>query len=394
MTSPVDEGKSLPAQTAVPMPDPEPRTEADARSAPPVVQRPAKQRLYVLDGLRLVAALMVVAYHYLGYNRWYPWGRNNGEIFPFAHRFAIYGWLGVYLFFLISGFVICMSCWGRTPRQFMVSRFVRLYPAYWVALIATSTVLWLRPGGADMHVTDVLTNATMVQKGLGAPNIDGVYWSLWAELRFYLLFAVIAVMGATYRRVVSFCVIWMVAAIVAEQSHSDLLTLLADPAYAPFFIGGVAMYLIYRFGPRPELWLLIAASWLDGQHQMAGLVPNASQVTRTHVAWSVSVFLMTVFYALVTAAALGKLSLLNWRWLTVAGSMTYPLYLIHEEIGWEVIRRSHDHVPPYVLLVGLVAVMLFTAYLVHRLIEQPVAARLKEWLTPPRAAAVQPPAAA
>ncbi|MFG1808635.1 acyltransferase family protein [Streptomyces sp. NPDC049040] len=391
MTSPVDEGRLLPRQAAVPLPAPEPRPDTDGRPAPPVAKRPGKRRLYVLDGLRLVAALMVVAYHYLGYNRSHPWGKSNAVIFPSLHRLAIYGWLGVYLFFLISGFVICMSCWGRTPRQFMVSRFIRLYPAYWVALIMTTTVLWLRPGGSNLRLTDVLTNATMVQQGLGAPNVDGVYWSLWAELRFYLLFAVVAVMGVTYRRVVSFCVIWLVAAVVAEQSDSDLLTLLADPQYAPFFIGGVAIYLMYRFGPRPELWLLIAASWLDGQHQMYGLAAGASNVAKSHVSWAVSVVLMTVFFGLVIAAALGKLSFFNWRWLTVAGSMTYPLYLIHEDIGWEIIRHTHDHLPPYVLLVGLVLVMLLASYLIQRLIEQPTARRLKDWLSPARAASVRAP---
>ncbi|WP_327289356.1 acyltransferase family protein [Streptomyces sp. NBC_01198] len=356
------------------------------------MRHPTKRRLYVLDGLRLVAALMVVAYHYLGYNRSYPWGRDNQEIFPLPHRFAVYGWLGVYLFFLISGFMICMSCWGRTPRQFAVSRFIRLYPAYWVALIATSTMLWLSPDVSNPRLTDVLTNATMIQQGLGTPNIDGVYWSLWAELRFYLIFAVVAVMGATYRRVVSFCVIWLVAALVAEHADNDLLTVLADPVYAPFFIGGVAMYLLYRFGHRTGPWLLIAASWLDGLHQMSGLAAGASNVAKTHVYWSISVGVMTVFYVLVTAVALGRLKAFNWQWLTVAGSITYPLYLIHEDLGWEVIRYSHDLMPPYVLLVGLVAVMLLAAYLVNRLIEQPAARRLKQWLSPPRAAAVRPPA--
>jgi peptidoglycan/LPS O-acetylase OafA/YrhL len=358
-----------------------------------VSRRPGKRRLYVLDGLRLVAALMVVMYHYVGYNRTFNWGKNTAVVFPTAHRFAIYGWLGVYLFFLISGFVICMSCWGRTPRQFMVSRFVRLYPAYWVALILTSAVLWLRPGGSKLRLTDVLTNATMVQEGLGVGNVDGVYWSLWAELRFYLLFAVVVVMGLTYRRVISFCIIWMVAAVFAEQTHNDLVTMVADPDSAAFFIGGVAIYLMYRFGSRPELWLLIVASWLLGQFQMDGLVSHASSVAKNHISWTLSMVLVTSFYLVVIASALGKLDFFNWRWLTVAGAMTYPLYLIHEATGWEIIRHARGHVSPYLLLGSLTAGMLVLAYLIHRLIEQPASRWLKNWLTPAPPAKPSSPAA-
>jgi peptidoglycan/LPS O-acetylase OafA/YrhL len=45
------------------------------------------------------------------------------------YRVAHQGWTGVYLFFLISGFVICMSAWGRSVGQFAASRITRLFPA-------------------------------------------------------------------------------------------------------------------------------------------------------------------------------------------------------------------------------------------------------------------------
>ncbi|WP_053728808.1 acyltransferase family protein [Streptomyces sp. WM6378] len=96
-------------------------------------------RLAALDGLRLVAALMVVCYHYLALSR--PWGHNPATIFPTLHRFAEFGWLGVEVFFLVSGFVICMSVWGRSLGDFAVSRVSRLFPAYWVAVPLTALVV-------------------------------------------------------------------------------------------------------------------------------------------------------------------------------------------------------------------------------------------------------------
>lgn len=381
MALPADNDLTTSSQVTLPTPIPQP-TAGQRPTAPPA-RHPGRRRLYVLDGLRLLAALMVVLYHYVSYDTAKEWGVDSNAVRQsLPHRFAVYGWLGVYLFFLISGFVICMSCWNRTPRQFIVSRFVRLYPAYWFAIIVTTALVVLTPGHSTLRVSDVLTNATMMQGGLGVPNLDGVYWTLWAELRFYMLFAVVVVLGVNYRRVVAFCVVWMAAAVLAERAHNTLLTIVVEPDYAPFFIGGIGIYLMYRFGPRPELWLLIVASWLQGQFQLVTLVQDAMSHTVTPVSWTVSAALVAVFYAVLVAVATGRLEFLNWRWLTVAGTLTYPLYLIHDGIGLQVIRQAHDRVPPLVLVTGLVCAMLAASYLVHRLVEQPLARRLKDWLTP------------
>ena len=85
----------------------------------------AQPRLYVLDGLRLLAASTVLFGHWVGAGIVLDggkkgvqvWGEPTEEVFgPVVHAIAAYGWMGVDLFFLISGFVICMSGWGRTVR--------------------------------------------------------------------------------------------------------------------------------------------------------------------------------------------------------------------------------------------------------------------------------------
>jgi peptidoglycan/LPS O-acetylase OafA/YrhL len=99
---------------------------------------------------------MVVFYHYVGvpnadighrgHTKILAWGTSAANIFPsFLHQPAMYGWTGVELFFMISGFVICMSGWGRKPADFFVSRVVRIVPGYWAATALTAVVLMAFP---------------------------------------------------------------------------------------------------------------------------------------------------------------------------------------------------------------------------------------------------------
>jgi peptidoglycan/LPS O-acetylase OafA/YrhL len=342
-------------------------------------------RLYLLDGLRLMAALMVTAYHFVAYDKhpgsWWP--NRTRDIFPTVHQVATFGWLGVEVFFLISGFVICMSCWGRTLRDFIVSRIVRLYPAYWFCVLVTSSVLILpgAVGTSGMSLHRVLTNFTMIAKPLGVGYVDGVYWTLWAEIRFYLLFAIVAAVGLTYHRTVVFCSVWMFASVLTPSMDLNFMWLIFQPSYSPFFIGGMVLFLIFKFGPTPASCLLLAASWLLAQHQLVSLVNDAEGSVGHELSWNVSLAIVTAFYAVLLAVALRKLDFLNWRWCTPLGALTYPLYLLHEEIGWNVIARTNQLVPPYMLLATLMAALLVASWLIHRWVERPLQRRMRRWLT-------------
>src|SRR5690606_29573201 len=129
------------------------------------------------------------------------------------------GILGVELFFVISGFVILMTVWGRGLGAFARSRLVRLYPAYWLSLIAVAALYGLTGVKAldpKLSTGGYLVNATMLQRLFKVGDASGVYWSLWAELRFYFLITILVVAGVTYGRVLAFCGVWLVAALGAE----------------------------------------------------------------------------------------------------------------------------------------------------------------------------------
>jgi peptidoglycan/LPS O-acetylase OafA/YrhL len=348
----------------------------------PAVRDRAGRRLYAIDGIRLLAALMVAVHHYAGTNRVDQpgnriWGRPVSDIMPTVFRFASYGWIGVEIFFVISGFVICMSCWGRTPRQFFTSRVIRLYPAYWFAIVFTTAVLIALPGVWDrLRTRDVLLNFTMLQSGSGVMNVDGVYWTLWSELRFYLLFLVVVWSGLTYRKVVVFCCVWGAAAMLAPISKLPLLELVANPEGAWYFIAGLALYLMHRFGQDLLLWGILAMAWLMGQRELGLRIDEVEHVS----GWRGSVLIFTVFLLAMVAIALGATDRVRWKWLVTAGALTYPLYLTHYAAGTAIINRLRDTMDARLLVVSVIAAFMLLSWLVHRFVERPVARLLKRGL--------------
>ncbi|MBQ0996735.1 acyltransferase [Streptomyces sp. RK62] len=356
--------------------------DAPAAAEIPVHPAPLRQnRLRALDGLRLVAALMVAAYHYGGRDGEVAdaWGSSPSLQFPTLHGWFAYGCLGVQVFFVISGFVICMSGWGRTLTSFFASRAARLLPAYWAAVVLV-TVVFALPVVAYRAVSpsDALVNLTMLQQPLGADRVLGVCWTLWAEIRFYALFALCVVLpGATRRRIILFCAAWTLAAALAQAAREPLLDLVLMPEYAPFFVGGVGLYLVHRDRRDAYAWGVVAVSWLLGQHHAVARLWHAPDVDAFSYRGSLGIILVvTCGFAAVAVIALGWLRWADRRWLTVAGALTYPFYLVHEHLGWVVIEALHQGLglPSAATALLTVAAMLLLARLLNRYVE--------EWATP------------
>ena len=91
--------------------------------------------------------------------------------------YAWFGWVGVEIFFVISGFVIANSASGSTAKNFLRGRILRLYPAVWFC--ATITLLVRSP---DDRLFPYLRSIALVPKG---PWISSVYWTLAVEIAFY-----------------------------------------------------------------------------------------------------------------------------------------------------------------------------------------------------------------
>ena len=148
----------------------------------------AEHRFTHIATLRAVAALLVATTHI--WEDYLPVARRGADPnSPSWVRYTEIGFVGVLVFFAISGFVIFGTLRGPregTGRRFVVSRFFRLFPAYWVSMAAGLVFVWWWEGHPAPAAT-VAANATMLPVLFGQPQILNSYWTLETELVFYVL---------------------------------------------------------------------------------------------------------------------------------------------------------------------------------------------------------------
>jgi peptidoglycan/LPS O-acetylase OafA/YrhL len=151
-----------------------------------VTSRPAADRLAHIDTLRAVAALMVACAHI--WEKFLPVGPQTPDSLGKSWtRYFEFGITGVVLFFAISGFVIYGTLRGPregTGRRFVITRFFRLFPAYWVSVVTGLVFIWWWQGW-PITGRMVAANFTMVPDLFGQSPVMGLYWTLGTELTFY-----------------------------------------------------------------------------------------------------------------------------------------------------------------------------------------------------------------
>ena len=172
------------------------RDEAVGNREPPRV-RGSNRHIIGLDVIRFCAALMVTLFH-LSYWSWAPAESLTKSVsgglvqFPSLAGVTWFGWVGVEVFFVISGFVISYSAAGATPFAFLRSRILRLYPSAWICATATLVTVFLLGRGNPDTVSEYTRAMTLWVEG---PWIDGVYWTLGIEIIFYAVIFMVLCLG-------------------------------------------------------------------------------------------------------------------------------------------------------------------------------------------------------
>jgi len=292
------------------------------------------RRMPALDLLRFAAALAVVLFHYSG--RFSAEAASPLLHTPLREVFK-YGYLGVQLFFMISGFVIAMSMAGSSARGFVAARLLRLWPAFFICGSLTALALLVLPEAGAPTALRYLANLTMAPALLRQEALDTVYWTLLIELKFYAWMALLLALGWAHRPRL-WAAVWLGIAVC------DLLvlrlplaqTLFVTP-WAPHFAAGVLLWAARRDGPRftdAALYLGCAALavWLAAREAVLATA-KLGEPTSAAVA-GVLVAALFAGFPLLALRARGW----NSAWTAAAaglGAASYPLYLIHNRIGQE-----------------------------------------------------------
>jgi peptidoglycan/LPS O-acetylase OafA/YrhL len=335
-----------------------------------------KNHFPLLDPLRFGAALGVAVFHQMFWSwAWTSIGVPGFEryvaadvLFPSTAAFTWFGWVGVEIFFVISGFVIANSASKSSPTEFLLGRALRLYPAVWVCATATFLVLVLFGSGpASEFVLPYIHAMLLVPKGVTGQWLDVVYWTLAAEMAFYgLVFCAMLTRKITLRHLA-----WGLTIYSAAFNALSLLVLSwTTPSDIPYLVilmfrvPCAAFLLSHGCFFALGIWLFISASRkLTALEQVAVAVTCLSGAAEIYffasffltsipaisgqsplvpiMVWAAAVFLIALG-ANRSRLASGIASRPAPAFLRTLGLITYPLYLTHNVIGAAIIRVLVD----------------------------------------------------
>jgi len=346
-------------------------------------------RIETLDGLRAVAVMGVILYHYFvrfsgidGEDTLYPYANAYAE-FPIAK----YGFMGVQLFFVISGFVIALTlerC--RTMSEFYLRRFARIWPPLLVCSIIT--VIALHAIDTDFAIQrrsmllDFIPSLTTTSPRLWRwlnPNIkyiDGAYWSLFVEARFYIAAAILyhwSARGKFLRNYIVFAATGILLATLCRALLRDekwyfAIDGLFYPEHTLWFAAGILYYELWNGTlRRMEALRLLVLGFAPLVYMLSTAHPDSSIVALAMT----SLLILLVFGAFVMRPKL--LAPLRSRPVLWLGTTSYSVYLLHQNVGLEFISLIPRELPSWLqlVLVGVVfGALLIFARAIYVFIEQ------------------------
>lgn len=326
------------------------------------VGKSSKDRLVEIDALRGIGAIAVVLYHFT---------TRFPQMFPKADHVPISFWEGEYrvlLFFAISGFAIFFSMDRlKSAPDFIVNRISRLFPAYWVAMCLTLVFVYAGNIQAlQISPLSALANVTMLQGFLYLPAVDGAYWTLTVELGFYASMLALWA-GPGFRRLEPILIGW-----------------LALKWLMYFWVGmpsRIAMLLVLKFIPFFMIGMLFYRIWAGHRRWPTQSPYFAAALLTVFITDGQDLFIAGCCLILIFIAALvGWLRFLCVRPILWLGTVSYSLYLVHENIGFVIMLNAREaglnHWTGFAMALATVVAL---AWALNRFVERPAGRMIGEW---------------
>jgi peptidoglycan/LPS O-acetylase OafA/YrhL len=369
----------------------------------------SKFRLDSIDALRGIAALMVAGYHIWGHYGVYPFPStgvvpwtHNADLFSYLVSPLRWGYLGVSLFLVLSGFCIHLpfarkrastGSYDFNTKKFFLRRLWRLYPAYGVSVIATFVLLSLTARRTNLladpapTLGDLISHLTLTHGYFDRYfyGINMVYWSLALEFQLYLAYPIFLYLF----RKVGISRSLLVLIVISIVWRYVMLTVFGYQLISVSWTGPYAP-MGFLFARMPE-WLFGAwlAEWFaSGAHikasrwTMSGAAVISlfgAIVSSLYVSlWSLTDILFGLGFAFVIAAAIiprrsEKPVTRTYRWLVWSGTISYSIYLFHLQLSWfgnAWIREIHGDVLPFILRTLVLAISIPVIAFIFRMVER------------------------
>lgn len=313
-----------------------------------------KKHIYFFDYLRAISAIGVVMYHYT---------TRYDEIY--GHNDSIlecqYGYMGVVTFFLLSGCLACIHLKdNEVPFKWLKNRIIRLFPIYWISMTLTFVLSRNFLPSRNVSFFEYILNFTMFNEILGAKSVDGAYWTLRYELTFYLIiFGILLFKKAD--RMKEIFVLWQVGIFLLDivkqyiEIPNGLLNILLSQ-YIAVFVIGVVLGTIYKNK---------SMSFMDIVSIVIALVYF---FLKNGFAYTIYLFaVLCLFVIILENDNIRKWELPRWghKILIWVASISYPLYLVHQNIGYIIILKLEKLQIDSILavIVSIVVAILFTIVL-------------------------------
>ncbi len=318
------------------------------------------QRIHSLQALRFIAAAMVVLLHV---------EQGARGLIGLPHEggfFANIGSFGVDIFFVLSGYVICLTAPGLTPATFLRKRVVRVVPVYWLATLFFLPFV-LAAGGFEA-ARGIAT--VSFYPGFGLPWLS-VGWTLCFEMLFY---AVTALVLIDPRRLLPLALAVFAACWVMRVEIGGAFRFFGNPLILEFLFGAAltrikarsALLSVLSAGTALVLLGAVATGGMGDANNVLGLVAGETSLAR--------VAAMGIPAALLVWAALGVR--LGKGWLSYLGDMSYALYLVHPHVIAAALLVAPAM--PVPLFTAIVALASFAAGMaMHERVEKPLLAALR-----------------
>lgn len=340
-----------------------------------------RPRFYELDLLRFIAALAVLFYHYT-----FASNRMMGTPYFGIDVLTRYGYLGVDAFFMISGYVVLMSSMHKTPKYFVISRFTRLYPAYWICCPLTFAFLYFGnihlQGSGPITFKLLAVNLTMFQEFLGKENLNGVFWTLTYELGFYFIILLLSAFKL-WENLLVIILIWLLYTLsINLDGAKNAFSFFLIPKYSSCFIAGMLFYLWkINYAAKWKLFSLLFLCFAINVKNDIWITADMNHFYKSENIFNIYVVLVCIssFYVFFILSASGNL---NFKFLKPAaqlGKLTYPLYLVHGfGVGFFLLWGTS--INKYLLLLFATSFSIFLAFFIYRFAEEKFRVQFKQGL--------------